>query len=189
MSFGKHLRQYINRSKKEEKLQIEILKAGDIKNKHFAECKLLYEKMFSDKGIPQIFNAKLAHCYDSNEALLIGMVYYDAVPVGFDAVIYGEKSARLWLAAFDFRDDATNSQVLSRAHQQLDWEIMCWCKEYGIEEFDFGGISNFENPNGIDNFKLSFERNNKVTYQNYLVGNSLLGKIAIKIFMMRKNRG
>jgi hypothetical protein len=48
--------------------------------------------------------------------------------------------------------------------------------------FDFGGLNSFEEPNGIAKFKLEFEKENKVIYNNYLMPRTLLGRIAIKVF-------
>ena len=92
----------------------------------------------------------------------------------------------IWISAFDFRNDVNDSQVLSRAHQRLDWELLLWCKDRGITRFDFGGINSFEEPNGIAQFKLKFESKNKVIYNNYLVPMNLIGRIALLYYMRGK---
>jgi hypothetical protein len=187
-SFGKHLRQYIKKSKSEQKISIEIYDAEQLKKTPsiLFECKNLYEKMFKDKGMSEVFNDKLANIYINQQALCIAMAFDNRTAIGFSAVIYKEINARLWLAAFDFRNVDFDSQVLSRAHQRLDWELLRWCKNEGITQFDFGGVNSFDEPNGIAQFKMKFEDKNRVTYNNYLVPNSFLGKIALKIFMRKR---
>jgi lipid II:glycine glycyltransferase (peptidoglycan interpeptide bridge formation enzyme) len=64
--------------------------------------------------------------------------------------------------------------------------LLRWCKNEGITQFDFGGVNSFDEPNGIAQFKMKFEDNNRVTYNNYLVPNNFLGKIALKIFMRKR---
>ena len=91
----------------------------------------------------------------------------------------------MWLSAFDFRNNDADSQVLSRGHQQLDYELLLYLKNIGIKTFDFGGVNSFDKPNGIAKFKMKFESENKVTYNNYLIPTNLLGKIALKVFFRK----
>ena len=185
-SFGKHLQQYIKRSQKEGLIQIKIFDSEEIKNNPqiLSDCKRLYEKMFSDKGMKVTFNTKLSEKYVKHNSFCVAMAY-DKIPIGFSAIIHNDSNARLYVAAFDFRNDLMDSQVLSRGHQRLDWELLRWCKKKGITAFDFGGVNSFEEPNGIAQFKMKFESDNRVTYSNYLIPNSLMGKLVIKIMKRR----
>lgn len=181
-TLGKHLRQYIKHCEKEALVRFAIYSSNEITKTVLNDCQRLYEKMFRDKGVVASFNTDLALHYIQKNGLIIAEAYINERPVGFDAVIKDEKNARLWLAAFDFRSEELDAQVLSRAHQKLDWELLCYCKQNGIESFDFGGINSITEPNGIAEFKMRFERNNIVTYYNYLVPNNLIGKVALRIF-------
>ena len=62
---------------------------------------------------------------------------------------------------------------------------MKYFKEKGLVRYDWGGISDFENPNGIDEFKLKFG-GDKITYYNVFTGNSLLGKLAVTAMKLLK---
>lgn len=183
LSLGKHLRQYIKRSVKENLIGFRILEGDEIlaNPSIIDDCKKLYEKMFSDKGISSEFNRELFDAYATQNSLLLGVSTQNGRPIGFNAVIMNENDARLWLAAFDFRNDTLDSQVLSRAHQRLDWEMILKCKRQGIKSYDFGGVNSFENPNGIAKFKMAFEKSNRTEYYNYLVDGSLIGKIALTV--------
>ena len=181
-TLGKHLRQYINRSKREGLVRISILDSKRIlcEPEVLRNCKDIFEKMYSDKGLEERFNSVLAKKYCDQDALVIAMAYCNETPVGFSAVVYQGCFARLWLTAFDFRNENHDAQVLSRGHQQLDWELILWLKAKGVESFDLGGINSFDEPNGIARFKMSFERENRVTYYNYLIPKTLLGRIALR---------
>ena len=78
-----------------------------------------------------------------------------------------------------------DSQVLSRTHKRVIWDALLYCRSKGVTRFDFGGVNSFDEPNGIAKFKLEFEHENKVTYRNYLVPRTLLGKLAVKVFKSR----
>lgn len=188
-SLGKHLRKHIRKCEREHEANIEFYTSYEIiSNKSILlTCKKLYEKMFADKGMNVKFNLKLAELYCKNNALVVGIAYIDDIPVGFTSLIYDSINARAWVGAFDFRNTDKNSYTLSRAHRLLNWKRMIWCKEQGIQQFDFGGINSFDKPNTIAKFKLEFEPENKVTYYNYLVPNNIIGKIALKCFL--KGRG
>ncbi len=187
LTLGKHLRQYIKRSMKED-VQIEIfdsqklLNAPDLLNKIGG----VYEKMYEDKDMNVKFNRSLANTYAKANALCVATATINDNLVGFDAIIHDDNHARLWLAAFDFRNEAEDSQKLSRAHQRMDWELLVWCKNQGMVNFDFGGIASFDNPNGIDAFKMKFESNNKVEYYNIIKPNSLIGHVAMKVRSLKK---
>lgn len=48
----------------------------------------------------------------------------------------------------------------------------------GITQYDWGGIANPEEPNGIDQFKMGFG-GEAASYYNVIIGVSLLGKITL----------
>ena len=183
-SLGKHLKQYIKRSYKDSEVNISILDSNTLaEHPNILEhCKSLFEKMYEDKNMNVSFNNSLMNAYIKNGAMVIGYATICDKPIGFSATIIDDKNARLWLTAFDFRNHLDSAQMISRTHQRMDWEIILWCKNKGIESFDFGGIYSFDNPNGIDKFKMNFERNGKVSYNNYLIPNSFLGRLAMKMY-------
>jgi len=187
LSLGKHIRSYIKRAEREG-ITVEIIDSKEIVQNPIIlnVCQQLYEKMFHDKGYPQQFNLSLAKEYATENILIIGFAKYRGRIIGFDAIIHDAQNARLWLAAFDFRGDNINSQIFSRGHQLLDWKLIVYCHRIGISLFDFGGISSFDKPNGIDQFKMQFEKNNKVAYSNFLIPCSMKGKMLLFLYRMKK---
>ena len=185
-SYGKHLKSYIKRGQREG-AEIQILRAEQITGEVLDICGNLYEQMKASKGMPDAFNRGLAECYCRADALIIVMAYVNSVPVGFNAYIADDTHFRAWLTAFAFREEEFDAQAVSRAHQLLEWETMRWCSQNGITSYDFGGIASFENPNGIDKFKMTFAKEGqRVTYDNYLVGVSPIGKAAVLGYKLLK---
>ena len=142
--------------------------------------------MFSDKGISQRYNEKLAKLLFDTGNLILVTAKIDGEIVGFNAVIIEAPNARNWVCAFDFRNEEKDKQALSRLHQNLHWKEMLWCKANEIFYYDFGGINSFDEPNGIAKFKLTFEKENKVTYANYLVAKSPIGKLALTALKLKR---
>ena len=183
LSFGKHLRQYIKRSLKDD-VKILFLDSKDITKEIISEISVIYQKMYAAKGIKEKFNKKAFKAYMKANALCLGVAIIQNKIIGFDAIIYDNNCARLWMTAFLFRSNENDSQLVSRAHQRLDWELLLWCKNRGIKQFDFGGVSSFEKPNGIDEFKLKFEKQNKIEYWNIIKANTFIGSIIL--FLIKK---
>ena len=188
-TFGKHLRKFIQRSISEG-TTVQILSGAQITDEVLDICLRLYNKMKEDKGLPGTFNSALAKQYAATGNLLVSQAYIGDTVVGFKASIVDELHLRGWVSAFAFREEDFDAQVVSRAHQLLEWETMRYCCQNGITSYDFGGIYSFEDPNGIDKFKMNLAKEGeRVTYDNYLVGVSPLGKMAVLGYkLLRKIR-
>lgn len=178
-TFGKHLRKFIQRSIAEG-TTIRLASGREINDEVLNTCLRLYNKMKEDKGVPGEFNTTLARKYATEGNLLVSLARVNDAIVGFKASIVDDQNLRGWVSAFSFREEEFDAQVVSRAHQLLEWETMRYCCQHGITSYDFGGITSFENPNGIDKFKMNFAKEGQlISYDNYLVGVSLLGKLAV----------
>lgn len=178
-TFGKHLRKFIQRSIGEGTI-IRHFEGEEIDEKVLNACMNLYNKMKEDKGVSGTFNTDLAREYVKSGNLLVSLAFVGETVVGFKASIIDKTNLRAWVSAFSFRDGIIDAHVISRAHQLLEWEIMRTCCHKGISTLDFGGIYSFDEPNGIDTFKMSLAKEGlHVTYHNYLVGTSLLGKLIV----------
>ena len=185
-TFGKHLRKFIQRSINEG-TSIRLLTGAEVTDGVLDTCLRLYNKMKEDKGLPGAFNTTLARRYAASGNLLVSQACIGDTVVGFKASIVDAHHLRGWVSAFAFREEEFDAQAVSRAHQLLEWETMRWCCHNGITAYDFGGIYSFDEPNGIDKFKFAFAKEGlRVTYGNYLVGTSPLGKAAVLGYKLLK---
>ena len=144
-TFGKHLRKFIQRSANEGTV-IRILSGAEITDQVLDTCLRLYNKMKEDKGLPGTFNTNLAKQYTASGNLLVSLACIGDTVVGFKSSIVDSNHLRGWVSAFAFREEEFDAQVVSRAHQLLEWETMRYCCQNGITSYDFGGIESFDNP-------------------------------------------
>lgn len=143
------------------------------------EFAAIYEEMYRSKGIDAKFNMTAVKKYMQTDSIIFSAIWHEGSMIVFHSYIYDDTDARLLHSASCFRsgDDAEQSMI-GRANKRLHWEDMKYFKNIGLLRYDWGGISDFENPNGIDEFKLKFG-GEKITYYNIVAGNTLLGKLAV----------
>ena len=145
----------------------------------------IYQRMYQSKGLDVDWNKVTVDKYLEEDAILFSAALYEGEIIVFHAYICDETDTRLLYSASCFRETSADQNLIGRANKRLQWEDMKYFKNKGVKRYDWGGISNFENPNGIDEFKLKFG-GEKVTYYNVFAGNSLLGKAGIVAMKLMK---
>lgn len=140
----------------------------------------IYRKMYHSKGKEIPLNLATVERYLNNQALVFSAVKKDGEILLFHSNVFDESHARLLHSASLFRDNGADANLIGRANKRLHWEDMKYLKEKGITSYDWGGISDFEHPNGIDAFKLKFG-GEKTTYYNVFTGNTLLGNVSLNL--------
>ena len=148
----------------------------------FAE---IYERMYQSKGSDTKLNTTAIDRYLEADSIIFSAVLHEGEIIVFHSYICDETDARLLHSASCFREESADQSMIGRANKRLHWEDMKYFKEKGLVRYDWGGISDFENPNGIDEFKLKFG-GDKITYYNVFTGNSLLGKLAVTAMKLLK---
>lgn len=138
----------------------------------------IYERMYQSKGSNIKLNLMAVNQYLKADGILFSTVWHEGELIVFHSYICTDKDARLLHSASCFRDESADQSMIGRANKRLHWEDILYFKKKGIVRYDWGGISDFENPNGIDEFKLKFG-GEKVTYYNVFAGNTILGKMAV----------
>lgn len=142
----------------------------------FAE---LYEGMYRSKGINTKYNLTSVKQYMEADGAWFSAVWHEGEMIVFHSYICDAADARLLHSASCFRGEgAADQAMIGRANKRLHWEDILYFKKKGLQRYDWGGISDFENPNGIDAFKLKFG-GDQITYYNVFAGNTLLGKLAV----------
>lgn len=145
----------------------------------------LYGRMYQSKGSDTKLNVTAIERYLEADAILFSSVWHDGEMLVFHSYICDETDARLLHSASCFREESADQSMIGRANKRLHWEDIRYFKEKGLLRYDWGGISDFENPNGIDEFKLKFG-GDKITYYNIFTGNTLLGRLAVTAMKLMK---
>ena len=139
----------------------------------------IYEKMYQSKGMDTKFNLTAVKKYMETDSILFSAVWHQGEMLVFHSYLYDETDTRLLHSASCFRgENSADQSMIGRANKRLQWEDMKYFKNKGLLRYDWGGISDFENPNGIDEFKMKFG-GEKTTYYNVFAGNTPLGKLAV----------
>jgi len=145
----------------------------------------VYERMYRSKGSSTKLNVMAVHKYLEADGILFSSVWHEGELLVFHSYICDGQDARLLHSASCFREESADQSMIGRANKRLHWEDILYFKKKGLVRYDWGGISDFENPNGIDEFKLKFG-GDKITYYNIFAGKTLLGKAAVMVMKWLK---
>lgn len=145
----------------------------------------IYERMYQSKGSDTKLNLEAVKKYLAADAIVFSAVWHEGEMLVFHSYICDDKDARLLHSASCFREESADQSMIGRANKRLHWEDILYFRKKGLIRYDWGGISDFDNPNGIDEFKLKFG-GEKITYYNIFAGNTLLGKLAVTAMKLMK---
>ena len=182
----KNVRYEIRRNRKEE-VEYRIFRSSELLRRpdevsRFAD---MYELMYRQKGQKAVWNQAQFTEYMKKDAVLLTGIYQEENPLVYHSYIVGEKQVRLLHSVSDFRSGTVDASLVARANKRLHWEDMLFFKGEGKECYDWGGVSDPQNPNGIDAFKFKFG-GEPAAYYNVYQGNSFLGKAVVTILKHRK---
>ena len=183
---NKAVRYQFRRSEKDQ-LEIRFYTKADIAQSPelmdtFAK---IYERMYQSKGSDTKLNVSAVQKYLEADGILFSAVWHEGEMLVFHSYICDATDARLLHSASCFREESADQSMIGRANKRLHWEDILYFKKKGLLRYDWGGISDFDNPNGIDEFKLKFG-GDKITYYNVFAGNTLSGKLAVTAMKLLK---
>ena len=170
-----------------EDVQIKCFKGKEILN--FPEIldafEQTYNEMYQSKGMSDKFNRNLVLKYIDINSIIFTIAYFENKPLVFHSYIYDTDKTRFYYSASPFRVEKSLSAVIGRMNKALHWYDIKLFKTMGLKEYDWGGISNPEEPNGIDQFKMAFG-GDLISYQNITKGNTIQGKVALMLWNLKK---
>lgn len=178
-NMNKAVKYQFRRSEKDN-IEIRFYTKSDIESNRemisvFAD---IYERMYRSKGSDTKLNVTAIDRYLAADAILFSAALHEGEVIVFHSYICDNEDTRLLHSASCFREESADQSMIGRANKRLHWEDIKYFKAQGLLRYDWGGISDFENPNGIDEFKLKFG-GDKITYYNIFAGNTPLGKAAV----------
>ena len=180
--FAKNTKYEINRSDRDG-VQFEVYTPNMLKNNQvlndFVDC---YLQMYKSKNIKCSSPKKMMKEYINADALEITLARYNGKVLVYHTYVRDSENVRLFHSCSDFRNcqDSAEKAIVGRANRFLHWNDMIYYKENGIRMLDWGGIQSYEEPNGIDKFKMDFGGEYKC-YYNYSIERSCKAKIFAKL--------
>lgn len=155
----------------------EIVEEFESAYKKFAE-------QLQNETVKAAYQRKKIDQYILAKCLMITKSKKDSLCV-YHAYVYDENETVLIFSVSDFRDDCVDKNFAGRANKFLHYKDMLLFKEMGLLRFDWGNISDPDNFNGIDLFKLSFGGSIEKKY-NILLGRNLIGKLFVYFYNRKK---
>ena len=186
--FTKTIRNEISRAKREG-VNVKVYLPKEIASSHSLVDYFLceYKKFCKIEKYSKIVNY-----FDSDEILKLAEqnnVYITEASFNDGKVFHiyycDEKNTMLKFSFFSNKEN-TDKNVIGRANKYLHYYDICMFKNIGLINYDWGGIFDINNPNGIDKFKLSFGPTTYVVYC-YYQGKTILGKLIVLVFKIIKN--
>ncbi len=158
-------------------------------NEVLSKFQKVYNEMFRAKDLNYSFNMALSLAAVSAKQLVVTTNILAADPncVVYHAYLVDGTSAVLMYSASPLWEDGDKEKAnaIGRLNKHLHWKDMLWFKGNGYSRYEWGGISNPNEPNGIDRFKSEFG-GEVVCYVNYLIPCSIFGKIYVNLVKKRK---
>lgn len=185
-SIRKNVKYEINRCYKEN-VMCTVLTPTELinNNEELLQFEKMYNKMYKEKNLSTRLDMNLVKRYLDNNLLCLTKSYLEGKTLSYHAYLNDTKTTRLLYSCSDFRGDKEESALIARANKFLHWEDIKYFKSLGISVYDFGGIHSFDNPNGIDKFKMAFG-GDRIEYYNITLGNNLKGKLFLLAVRLKR---
>ena len=182
----KNVKYEINRCYKEN-VKATIYNSKELSNEkeELLNFKETYNKMYEEKNLSARLDLKLVQKYIDNNLFYLTKSHMDEKTLSYHAYLSDGKETRLLYSCSTFRSEKEESALIARANKFLHWEDIKYFKSIKVKVYDFGGISSFENPNGIDKFKMAFG-GEKIEYYNITFGKNLKGKLFVFATKIKK---
>lgn len=184
----KNYRYEIRRVEKEN-VQLKFYSAKEMSEKKelMSSFATTYNQMYASKGINAKFNTPLVKEYMQKDAICFTIAYYNGEPLVFHSYIVDKHNARFFYSASPFREKKDVATIIGQMNKALHWFDIKTFRNMGIAQYDWGGIANPEEPNGIDQFKMGFGGKEK-DYYNTIQGITFIGKIAVMMTKLKSRK-
>ncbi len=148
------------------------------------ELLVSFKREFDDfsnlKGIVNLYNEAAMEKYVEKNGLFLTMVEKNGIVYARHILISDGKHTRLLHSVSNFRNKELDKKITANANPLLHWKEIEYLHERNFEMYDWGGITNEEEPKGVDFFKMEF-RGRLHRYNNVLVAKTLKGKAALLV--------
>ncbi|MBO5911508.1 MAG: hypothetical protein J6Q05_04905 [Elusimicrobiaceae bacterium] len=170
---NKNTRYEIRRAEK-EKIICKYWLAQEIPTHILNSFENTYNEMYRAKGLHTKFNRPMVKNYCKNQMILFSVAFSQKKPLVFHSYIIDKTHARFFYSCSPFRSEPTISALIGRMNRYLHWNDWLYLKNKGIQEYDWGGITNSPEAKSISQFKRAFG-GKEIERYNYIVAHSYLG--------------
>lgn len=157
-----------------------VYSARELRNKEnlLKEFGSSHDKMYEQKGIQAIFNHDLVKKYIEANMLVVSVASFGGQNIAFHSYIISDQCARGLYSVSNFRENGPDRQIMAKANTYLHYQDLLHFSKEGLSVYDWGGVQSFDEPSGIDRFKMKFGGERRTNY-NIIAGRSFLGKAAV----------
>ena len=157
--FSKTLRYDIRRSYNDD-ISFEVFSPEQVLNNNALVNSLskMYTEMYRKKGIEETVAVDALMLYASHGGIIVTSAKSKDETLVYHTYIVDGTNARLWMSCSVFRNNEDNKfrELTGRANKRLHYEDMLWFRSQGYKTYDWGGITSFDEPDGVDSFKMAF---------------------------------
>lgn len=166
LKMTKTIRNEINRAEREE-VKCSFYEAESIieKKEMLDSFSEMYSAMYAQKNMKKVLRKSELIELAERKCIMISSALVDTTPVVFHSYIFDKDNCRLLHSCSVFRNINSDKNAVGRANKYLHYRDMCWFKKRGVRYYDWGGVHSFDEPNGIDKFKIAFG-GDKIEYYN-----------------------
>ena len=139
---------------------------------------MAYNDFVKLKGVSSSYNPIAVKEYLLHNNLILTIAYFNDDKIAQHVYVCDDINAKLLYSVSIFRNEGLDKNLIGRANKGLHWFDILNFKSQKKQTLDWGGVTSFVSPNGIDKFKMGFGTEQLTTY-NLTVGLSLLGKLFV----------
>ena len=158
------------------------LKSNEQIIRDFIAC---HHKMYKEKGMDILLKDIEIFPYLYADALWISVAETAEEPLVYHTYVDCGDAVRLLHSCSCFREKKELATLIGRANKRLHWDDLLAFKNLGYRTYDWGGVASFDNPNGIDLFKMSFGGEAHSYYKGQ-VGITTKGAIMLRLYRIIK---
>lgn len=182
--FSKTHKTQIKKSLKDGSIKIDFFTARELKESagiidDFEETFRIYCEKSQKEGLKRVFSRKNIDQYIQYCCIMVSRAEFQNGKA-YHLYVWDQEDCLLVYTVSDHLKEEVSSILAGMANRLLHYKDILWFKEKGLLYYDWGNVTDFNNPNGIDRFKMAFGGRHMKVY-SYLIGNTLKGKILVQI--------
>ncbi|NMC26862.1 MAG: hypothetical protein GYA42_01815 [Syntrophomonadaceae bacterium] len=142
-----------------------------------------HDKVYEQKGIQAIFNHDLVKKYIEADMLIVSVASFGGKNIAFHSYIISDQFARGLYSVSNYRENGPDRHIVVKANTYLHYKDLLHFRKKGLSVYDWGGVQSFDEPSGIDRFKMKFGGQRRTNY-NIIAGQSVVGKATVTALKM-----